>query len=627
MLQFGELWQYIQNRPTYEEGVYGEVYSGDLYKNVNVQSFLQSGDNFTLTLNTDGVQVFRSSKYQIWPIMCSINEIDSKYKPRFIVLHTLWFGLGKLRADSFLKAFIDEARDLFTNGIEWIDSEGIKRRSRIIFTNAVADAPARAHLLERMQFNADYGCDFCEHPGVNVSKGSGRVQVFPLKYPLPIQRTKDSSEHYSELAVKYGAPVMGIKGPTLLSSLWGFDVAKSVIPDSMHCLWLGIVVQFRKLWESSTDKAFYIKNMNKEIDNYICKVKPPNEIHRTPRSLENFGSDWKATENRNFCLFYSPIVLKDLLPTEYYEHWLLFVNGCRELFKEKVTSENIRTAAKLFDKFVLQLPDLYGLENVSYNVHLLQHIPEFVKYWGAPWANSAFLFEDAGGDLIRQFHGTRYVSEQIFTNFLAKPRLKRYAKKYMTHADDSVKRVFESFDFKIERGSSELELLGKGSSEALDVSYLAAINKFFEENNANVNCRCESIFSYERLLTRGKMYCTKQYCVDMQRNNSVVQIINGESYVVRKIIEFIHNNSCGLDDMLKNCVLFVGEKVEMTTIRSYNDDHSKLNLTAFINKVEKSGRHVKYKAFPVSYVKHKGVYVGEGSNCFCIFYDICVEKV
>ena len=627
MLQSGELWRHIQNRPTYAEGIYGEVYSGDLYKNVNIESFLRSGDNFTLTVNTDGVQVFQSSKYQIWPIMCSINEIDSKFKSQFIVLQTLWFGLGKLRIDSFLKAFVDEARDLFTNGFEWVDSKGSKRLSRIIFTNAVADAPARAHLLERMQFNAEYGCDFCEHSGVNVAKGSGRVQVFPLQHPLPNERTHESSVHYGEIAAQYGIPVMGIKGPTLLAALMEFDIVKSVIPDSMHCLWLGIVVQFRKLWESSTEKAYYIKNMNVEIDKYICKVKPPNEIHRTPRSLVNFGSDWKATENRTFCFFYSPIALKDLLPLEYYEHWLLFVNGCLELFRKDVTSDNIKTATRLFDKFVLLVPELYGLENVTYNVHLLQHISQFVKYWGAPWANSAFLFEDAGGDLIRQFHGTRYVSEQIFTNFLAKPRLKRYAKKYMTKADDSVKGVFESFDCKIDKESPRSELLGKSSSEALDVSYLTAINECFKENNEDVNCNCDSILSHDRVLINGTLFCTKEYCADKQRDNSIVQLGNEEAYTIVKILHVAHDISCDLDDTSKESVVFVGEKVDMTPIRPHIDTHSKKDLTAFIKKINRTQRNKSYKAFQVSQIKHKGVYVGNDSQCFCIFHNVCVEKV
>jgi len=75
MLENENLWESIQNRPRFEKGCYGEVYTGDLYRSAVIKTFLESGDNFTMTLNTDGVQVFNSSKYQIWPIMCAINEM------------------------------------------------------------------------------------------------------------------------------------------------------------------------------------------------------------------------------------------------------------------------------------------------------------------------------------------------------------------------------------------------------------------------------------------------------------------------------------------------------------------------------------------------------------------------
>ena len=60
MLENGNLWEAICNRPTFENGHYGEVYSGDLYRNAAIKTFLENGDNFTMTLNTDGVQVFNS---------------------------------------------------------------------------------------------------------------------------------------------------------------------------------------------------------------------------------------------------------------------------------------------------------------------------------------------------------------------------------------------------------------------------------------------------------------------------------------------------------------------------------------------------------------------------------------
>ena len=621
MLESGGLWNCIENRSIYNEGNYGELYSGNLYKDVDIQTFLKSGDNFTLTFSTDGVQVFKSSKYQIWPIMCSINEIDSRHKSRFMVLHTLWFGLSKLRADTFLKAFVDEARDLFFNGIEWTDAQGLMRLSKVIFPVAIADAPARALLLERMQFNAEYGCDFCEHPGVNIAKGLGRVQVFPMQAELPRLRTKETTLRYAEIAAESGFPVMGIKGPTILAALFGFDVSKSVIPDAMHCCWLGIVVQFRKLWETSTDKPFYIPNMNKRIDKYLCGIKVPTEIIRAPRSLELFGSDWKASENRSFCLFFSPVLLKDLLSLEYYEHWMLFVNGCRCLLRKPVTEENRKIASKLFDKFIFLVPTLYGEENVSYNIHILQHIPEAVQNWGAPWATSAFLFEDAGGDLIHQFHGTRYVSEQIFSNFLSKAKLKRYSTRYMENADEDISKLFKSFNFAVQYEEHGVKLLGKGSPDVFDAHLQSALSEYFVEKFGE-NCTCDTILCYERASYKGKVYCTERYCANLQRDNSIVQLNCNAVHVIKKIAQINHDSACMVDDS----VLFIGEKLEVSSIRSHLDTHSGLDLTQFIKKIDRVRRTPICGVFSHDDIKNKGFRIGNETGNFILFYDVNVER-
>lgn len=55
-------------------------------------------------------------------------------------------------------------------------------------------------------------------------------------------------------------------------------------------------------------------------------------------------------------------------------------------------------------KFVALIPELYGEEHVSYNVHVLLYVTEGPKHWAALWACSAFLYEDAGGLIKRLFH-------------------------------------------------------------------------------------------------------------------------------------------------------------------------------------------------------------------------------
>jgi hypothetical protein len=89
----------------------------------------------------------------------------------------------------------------------------------------------------------------------------------------------------------------------------GFGLVKGLIPDNLHCLWLDIVVQFRKLWETSTDKPSNSHYVFAKIDTILFAIKPPIEILRAPRSLELFGRDWKTSENILYIFFFGLISL------------------------------------------------------------------------------------------------------------------------------------------------------------------------------------------------------------------------------------------------------------------------------------------------------------------------------
>ena len=53
-----------------------DVYDGKLYRSM-AQHLLNNENpaNVSLLINTDGVQIFKSSKYSLWPIWLLINEL------------------------------------------------------------------------------------------------------------------------------------------------------------------------------------------------------------------------------------------------------------------------------------------------------------------------------------------------------------------------------------------------------------------------------------------------------------------------------------------------------------------------------------------------------------------------
>ncbi|KAG0426594.1 hypothetical protein HPB47_026298 [Ixodes persulcatus] len=115
-----------------------------------------------------------------------------------------------------------------TSGMPWTIVE--KLMTFVYCLNSSADAPASALMQNRILYNGYFGCSYCLHPGKSVE---GTV-----KYPVGItsvpDRTKEEVESDMVEAFRTGVNVRGIKGPSPLINLPGFDIVWSFSPDYMH---------------------------------------------------------------------------------------------------------------------------------------------------------------------------------------------------------------------------------------------------------------------------------------------------------------------------------------------------------------------------------------------------------
>ena len=313
--------------------------TGDGYHDRRLKHFLAMDDNFSLTFSTDGIQVFNSSKDSLWPIMCSFNEVNFKVKSKHVVLQGLWFG-KKPKQETFLRPLVKEARKLYAKGFNWTDSSGNIRNSRVVFLIGVLDSPAGAAFTCRRQWNGKCGCGWCYHPGQSTftydSKGrrKGSTRTYLVSYPLPKRRKASEVLRDAKLVAELKQPhVNGVTGISYLHYLPFFDVVYGMIPDFMHCVYLGVTKMFLELWTTISRKQYSIRRT--AIDKLLLNVKAPNELSRTYRSLVECFSDWKASEFRNFLLIYSALILKNILPDRFYKHWLLLVNYMRILTKKQ----------------------------------------------------------------------------------------------------------------------------------------------------------------------------------------------------------------------------------------------------------------------------------------------------
>ena len=188
-------------------------------------------------------------------------------------------------------------------------------------------------------------------------------------------RDHKSTIQNARLAFSSPTAVFGVKGPSQLMRCPKFDIIYGFVVDYMHCVDLGVTRMLVNLWLDSRNHVYdwYIGKKVSELDERLFNIRPPFNITRLPRSL-NQRKFWKASEWRAFLIFYSLHVLTDVLPAVYVEHFALLSHSMFLLLQVSISSSELDLADELLNKFVSDFEHLYGIVNMSYNVHLLLHV-------------------------------------------------------------------------------------------------------------------------------------------------------------------------------------------------------------------------------------------------------------
>lgn len=395
---------------------------GGSYHHLGVKKVLQNmwnrgllrlpADNQQLLLqvNMDGLQLFKSSGYQFWPILGSV--VNALYKHVFEIG---LYGGYKKPADiaEFLCDFVSETKQLEDDGITL---GGVTYSFAI--HSIVCDAPARSYIKCVKPHNSYSSCERCTEVGKWVS---GRVTFPTTDKPL---RTDHSFRNMTDEDHHVG------KSPLTALSI---DMITQFPLDEMHLVYLGVVRRLIIYWlrgpieYQSRLPGRAVQTLSKHLlclQQHIC-----NDFARKPRSLAEVDR-WKATEFRLFLLYLGPIILNGVLPVEHYRHFLLLHVAIYCLTSSRLCSSHIDYAQKLLLRFVGEAPSLYGAEFVVYNVHSLIHICDDARIYKRLQDVNAFKYECHMKKLKKLVHHPQNPLKQAVKRILEKQNVAQASDKH-----------------------------------------------------------------------------------------------------------------------------------------------------------------------------------------------------
>ena len=147
---------------------------------------------FSIVVSSDGAPLIKSRKFSIWPLMSFLVELppQPRYKFENILLTGLWYGQSKPNVPLFLQHFTSELSYL-THGCEFEDVTGNS-------IPVVPDLPAKSLLFNIKQFNGQFGCSTCTHPGRFDNQLHARLYEYTTSSTVVI-RTAHNTRRFAKL--------------------------------------------------------------------------------------------------------------------------------------------------------------------------------------------------------------------------------------------------------------------------------------------------------------------------------------------------------------------------------------------------------------------------------------------
>lgn len=227
-------------------------------------------------------------------------------------------------------------------------------------------------------------------------------------------------------------------------------MVSEVVNDPMHDIDLGAAKRYINLLYApkSVLSSRTKKELNSAMENLQLFI--PTEFTRKARTLNEL-SYWKASEHRDFVLYWGMAVLGDILEPHLFKNFLNFAIAIR-IFACEQFRPQWALAQKIMSDFLDGFVEIFKAHNVVMCIHKLTHVHDECERHGPLYSFSAYRYERYIGSILRHaLYSKNKVLSQIFRRvveernaleLVEKPHLKFNSFKIFNQTDGSIRKIY-----------------------------------------------------------------------------------------------------------------------------------------------------------------------------------------
>jgi hypothetical protein len=308
----------------------------------------------------------------------------------------MWLSDEKPVYQVFFEKSLQKLMEVIESGFQLNSKCKIKVRVQAF----IADLPAKAAALNIKQFNGEFGCIKCLHPG------EYNRSFHKMTYPPNVEADVRDAKSFREAAIladRSKETIYGIRGLSSFSKVL-------TLPDQVPFDYMHLILQGHAKWLIN---HYFLEN---QYDCYIGKKKQDfNELlkyHTIPHNLNRkFPSiqsnlKFKSTELKLFIFHLALPMLMHLLPADYWCLLFLYVYSTRVIY-EPFSKSCLKTINAMIKLYHNSLNEYFGDGAYDYSIHAHLHLASQVFYHGPLHCHSQFVFEGALGNLKKRILGSR----------------------------------------------------------------------------------------------------------------------------------------------------------------------------------------------------------------------------